>query len=123
MVSEGPPPPRKRVFDTQTSSDEENRQDEMPELADTDSECDEEDEQRRAPDPVASTEDDIAAADDDDAASMPTPQWARNARRRIRSVYLFLRRRGIWISTTLPMFMLLFASNSVKSILKLVSVK
>ena len=67
MISEGPRPTRKRLFDTQPSSDKENQEDEMPELADTDSECDEEDEQRRAPDPVASTENDIAADDDDDA--------------------------------------------------------
>jgi len=69
MISEGPRPTRKRLFDTQPSSDKENQEDEMPELADTDSECDEEDEQRRAPDRVASTEVDISADDDDDAES------------------------------------------------------
>jgi len=72
MISEGPRPTRKRQFDTQTSSDEENQEDEIPELADTDSECDEEDKQRPASypvAPVASTEDDIAADDDDDAES------------------------------------------------------
>ena len=50
MISEGARPTRKRQFDTQPSSEEENQEDEAPELADTDCKCDEEDEQRRAPD-------------------------------------------------------------------------
>ena len=60
--SKGPPPPRKLHFDTQTSSDEENSEDEMPELGDFDTEFDD-DEQRKAADPVASTEDDVQSND------------------------------------------------------------
>ena len=126
MVSEGPLSPRKLVFDTQTSSDEEKQQDEMPELADTDSECDEEDKQRPASDPVApvaSTEDDIAADDDDDAESSIGKKCKAPNKQRVFVPQKSDRRRGIWMSTTPPMFMLLFASNLVKSILKLAPVK
>ena len=118
----GPSPPRKR-FDTHTSSDEENQDDEPPELEETESECDEEDEHRRAPDPVASTEDDIAADDDDDADSSIGKKRKAPNKKRVFVPQKSLRRRGIWISTTPPMFMLLFASNSVKSILKRASAK
>ncbi len=68
MFSKGPQPTRKRIFDTQPSSDERNQEDEMPKLADSDTESDEEDKQRQAADPVASTEDDNADDDDDDDA-------------------------------------------------------
>ena len=68
MVSEGPRPTRKRFFDTQPSSDEENQDDEMPELGgDSDTEFEEE-QQRQAADPVASNKDDIQADDDADSS-------------------------------------------------------
>ena len=114
MVSEGPRPTRKRFFDTQPSSDEENQDDEMPELGgDSDTEFEEE-QQRQAADPVASTKDDIQADDDADS-SLGKQLKAPNMKR-----VFVLQKRGIWRSTTPPMFMLLFASNcknSVKSIL------
>ena len=99
------------MFDTQPSSDEENQDDEMPELGgDSDTESEEE-EQRQAANPVASTEDHIQADEDADS-SLGKQLKAPNMKR-----VFVLQKRGIWRSTTPPMFMLLFASNSVKSIL------
>jgi len=110
MVSEGPRPTRKRFFDTQPSSDEENQDDEMPELGgDSDTEFEEE-QQRQAADPVASTKDDIQADDDADS-SLGKQLKAPNMKR----VFVF-QKRGIWRSTTPPMFMLLFASNCETSV-------
>ena len=106
MFFEGPRPTRKRFFDTQPSSDEENQDDEMPELGgDSDTEFEGE-EQRQAADPVASTEDDIPA-DDDANSSLGKQLKAPNMKR-----VFVLQKRGIWRSTTPPMFMLRIPSSS-----------
>ena len=77
MVSEGPRPTRKRFFDTQPSSDEENQDDEMPELGgDSDTEFEEE---RNGRQPIQLPPPKITFK----LMMMPTPHLASNSRRRI----------------------------------------
>ena len=64
MESAGPPRTRQRRFDTQpSSSEDENEQQEMPELAGSDSESDDERPDQRKPVDPLSTEDDLASED------------------------------------------------------------